>query len=561
MGADDGQSEQSLPACRVISTKRVFPATEAEPNSAKSNKLSIIDATAARFASCAAVWLYDAGPTSDSLDALANNLENSLRLTLDNFRLFAGSLSWAPVDTRNASCPKYGRPVITWDAATDPGVEFVRAAFNAELSSLVPSESERKTSEKVWLATEFPQDDLLPKCELAFVPHLFRFEGLPVASVQVTRFTCGGWALGVKFTHCLSDAITLINFVKAWAEQSRIVMRRTRGTSSPSFESGNTKSTLLLSQSETPVFDPSLLERHACISNDTEKPDCNRIALARSLPLHRFDWWAKDAPGYPSWATADSDATKPSDAELSKIELSPSTPPPWPSWDASKPVICVQIRFTAAEVARLKKIAQAAQVETGAVRIVSRLDALLAHLWTQINRARGLHASDETVYLLLTLGLRKRVNPPLSDGFVGSPILIAHVDGSGKEISADDQNSNSNLGDIVRRMRNTMAQFTPQAVGAYMYDAAHEVCPQRLWQAFVGSRFVLVTSWARAGAYDVDFGEDQGRPRYVHARMPRMDGTLQVMDIGDSGDFDVSLALAEEDMRRLLAVDGGLWAF
>lgn len=34
--------------------------------------------------------------------------------------------------------------------------------------------------------------------------------------------------------------------------------------------------------------------------------------------------------------------------------------------------------------------------------------------------------------------------------------------------------------------------------------------------------------------------------------MPRLDGLVQVMDIGDSGDFDISLSLERDAMARLL---------
>lgn len=98
-----------------------------------------------------------------------------------------------------------------------------------------------------------------------------------------------------------------------------------------------------------------------------------------------------------------------------------------------------------------------------------------------------------------------------------------------------------------------MSLFTPRAVSAYLHDAAHEVSPQRLWQTFLGSRHTLVTSWVRAGAYEVDFCGGGAGPVYVQGKMPRMDGVLQVMDVGeDTGDLDVSLCLERGAMGRLL---------
>ncbi|KAH6687028.1 transferase family protein [Verticillium dahliae] len=79
---------------------------------------------------------------------------------------------------------------------------------------------------------------------------------------------------------------------------------------------------------------------------------------------------------------------------------------------------------------------------------------------------------------------------------------------------------------------------------------AWEVSPQRIWQAFLGERHVLVTSWLRIGVYEVElFG---ARPAWVHSVMPRMDGCVQVME-GREGGMDVSVYLEAQAMDRLLA--------
>lgn len=50
-----------------------------------------------------------------------------------------------------------------------------------------------------------------------------------------------------------------------------------------------------------------------------------------------------------------------------------------------------------------------------------------------------------------------------------------------------------------------MLRFTPEAMGTMLHDVAHEVSPQRLWQAFLGTQHTLVTSWLRFHVYQVDF--------------------------------------------------------
>lgn len=554
---DSTKLDQAPLTSRVFASRRVFPASPS-PDGLTTTTLSIVDATVARFAVSAAVWLYDADDFSPDTNVFFERLEASLKHTLDDYRHFAGQLRWVSSQKSVGDTPaplRLGRPEVVYGAATDPGVELVLAHYDRALSDVVPSDEDRRGARRVWVATDFPQDEFLPSCDLAFVPQLGRFEGLPGVSVQLTAFSCGGFAVGVRMTHCLADALCLVGFVRAWAERTqRMSMRGLGGGGGWALEEGVTT---------RPVFDPGLLDRHAG-DVSLSKPDSEKVALARSLPMHRYDWWDTDAPGYPSWATANSEATKPSVEALREMTLTPSTPPPWHTWDTAARAEVVQIRFGGDEVRRMK---EAAQTSLGAAAAgadqpgvaISRLDALLAHVWLLVNRARQPALADagpdEHVYLDVTLGLRGRVAPPLPDGFVGTPILIAHA----SLPAADDVG----LGAAAAAIRAAVARFTPRAVGAYLHDAAREVSPQRLWQGFGGSRHLLCTSWMRTGAYAVDFGTRRGGPRYVQGRMPRMDGLLQVVDVDGvaGGDLDVSLSLEAGAMGRLLADEEALWAW
>ncbi|KKY30177.1 putative transferase family protein [Diaporthe ampelina] len=527
------------PSSRVISRQRVFPARVLPAEQATVTRLSIVDASVARFSTCAAVWLYNSTGTSQDSTLHLDRLRQALRENLDDYRHFAGQLRWATKDDIQPGDPNprhVGRPLVSCGTPTDPGVELVYAEYDRPLGEIVPSALDRRTARKTWVATDFPQDELLPRCKLAFNASLAEFEGLPSVAVQLTRFSCGGWAVGVMLSHCLADALCLLRFVHAWAERSQVLVAGGGPARLPK-----------------PVFEPGLLDQHAGLRGSPE-PDAEKIALARSLPMHRYDWWATDAPGYPAWVTASSDATKTTPEDQEGMKLSPSTFPPWPTWNMSAPVEHVQIRFGADEVARIKRAAQATLPESKhPIPPVSRLDSVLAHMWILINRARRHHTTQEQVYLDITLGLRGRVSPPLPDSFAGSPILLGHVSRRGSDVAGVD---GIGLGAIALEVRKMMALFTPRAVAAYLHDAAHEVSPQRLWQCFLGERHTLVTSWLRAGAYEVDFcGGDGGtRPVYVQGKMPRMDGVLQMMDVGEgAGDFDVSLCLERGAMGRLLA--------
>ncbi|KAG7448022.1 uncharacterized protein BT62DRAFT_946892 [Guyanagaster necrorhizus] len=371
------------------------------------------------------------------------------------------------------------RLALTFGCATDPGVLFVDVQTNVRLADLIPL-----PRPKEWDASDLPAAHFLPSTPLAPVDP----EG-PVMSVQVTTFACGGIAIGIRLAHPLSDAQTLAYFARDWACIERVV--------------------------PNPVFDPQLLDDHAPGS----EVDDALVAEARKLPCSRYDWWisGSDCPFASQAAVIPPEFSPPPDVGGTRM--------PWDQWNVSAPVSHYVIHFTQDEVK---------QMEGG-----TRMEAILAHVWGCINRARGLVEGDE-VHMELTFGLRPRLKLP--DRFIGSPIMLADV-----------------RTPTSQGIHDTLSQFTINALKAHLHEKKFEVAPKRLWQAFLGHRHVLVTSWVHTGVYEADFGG--GSPRYVEAVMPKLDGLLQVMEVQnrhgehcrwyDAG-VDLQLHLEEEVMVRLL---------
>jgi hypothetical protein len=111
----------------------------------------------------------------------------------------------------------------------------------------------------------------------------------------------------------------------------------------------------------------------------------------------------------------------------------------------------------------------------------------------------------------------------------------------------------SSIGETASQVRQAMLRFTPETLGTMLHDAAHEVSPQRLWQAFLDTHHTLATSWLRLHVYQIDFVGSRKKRRYVHAVMLKMDGCLQVMDSGvDHGGIDVVLYLNAGAMKTFL---------
>ncbi|CAI7627069.1 unnamed protein product [Penicillium crustosum] len=513
----------------TIESTRLRPANQPIPTS---TPLSILDATVVRFTPTGAIWIFNQHIDLDQ-KTLIENLRTSFIETLSKFPQWAGQLQWAPVNPKGNHTERFNRPLIVYGTDTDPGVEWIVIEHPFRADEIVPTAEERASSSSttgsqpgVWAGDDFNQKLFLPSSPLALA-NLRDYAGLPAVQVQITLLQEGGYAIGIQMAHCLADAQALMVFVHLWAYNSKK-------------QFGNQPELPLMGE---PVFDPAMLDSCAAGEIDGPEPDQTLVQTARKLPLHRYSWWNVVEEGGPEFLIPTTENSKPPPAEIDHKRVSPSEPAPWASWDFSKKVRYTQLHFTGEELRKF----QAMALDTPGGRCdISRLDALLAHLWIAITRARGQAESPRPVYMNLSLGARPRVSPALPDTFIGSPLFLTHVGGAASSVCREI------LGETASRIRETMKGFTADAVGAMLHDAAHEVSPQRLWQAFLGSEHTIVTSWLRLRLYEIDFvGGD--KPRYVHAAMPKMDGCVQVMDsaVGDGG-MDVALYLDEVATGRLL---------
>lgn len=181
---------------------------------------------------------------------------------------------------------------------------------------------------------------------------------------------------------------------------------------------------------------------------------------------------------------------------------------------------------------------------------MSRLDALLAHVWTLVVRARKPELDalgGGEVYMDVTLGLRARLDPPLPDTFVGSPIILAHATlpsstfiPSPSPLSPLSPSPTTTLiATTAHALRTTLTTFTPAVLASLLHSklSSRKSSPQRFWAAFLGARHTLVTAWVGAGAYSsVDFGfgpaGGEGGARYVDPLMPGVDGCVCVIEGG-----------------------------
>jgi hypothetical protein len=476
---------------QVDSSTRIFP--EARFTQEKTVPLSILDATVARFAATAAAWLYDRSTNTDALST--ERLKVSLEKTLNYYPQWTGTLHFAPYNAEGGHTERFGRLMLSYGSTSDPGVHFLVTHSQVRLSSLIPSPSEREAGSGIYDITAIPIAELLPEEQKLALYNMKDFEGLPCMIVQLTTFACGGISIAVKMAHPLADAQCMVQFVHDWAGINRAL------------SANSTLPTI------SRPFDPSLLDRAASGDIDAPDPDPELIKCSRELPVRRFDWWLSgDQCPWPTNAGH----IPPEIAAKGLVEPF-GTPMPWNEWDVFAPVSHCLIYFTAEELQRISEDASS----MGTSRI-SRLDALLGHVWHLLSCARKLDG-DETSDLHITFGARGRVSPPLPETFIGSPIILTCVTGS-KAMSREARAS---------AIRSSICAFTPSNLGAFLHDKAYEATPQRIWNAFLGKCNTIVTSWLRLGVYQMDFGGGS-TPRYVEAIMPSVDGCIQIMESGVS---------------------------
>jgi hypothetical protein len=507
---------------QVTSTTQVFPDTPSGP--ATTTPLSIIDSTVSYYSRTAGIWFYDP-PSSPESEISSSILQTALSKTLNSYRPWCGRLSYVVPQVNGGHTKRYRRVQVTFNADSDLGVTFITATCRKRLSDFLPSPEARTTTFKAWDGSQLPSAGLLPSVRLALSQSNPQPND-PNFLIQVTKFACGSTAVAITITHGLSDAQGMCTFAKDWASISRALYAST-DLPLPS-----------------PVFDPRLLDAKAAGNIDAESPDSALVKQARSLPLHRFDWYKK-VPNQP-W-----DVPIPPDFDHT-TELSPSNPIPWEDWDNNAPTLHRVLHFSPAEIQRIHSLAR-----SNSNSAISKHDALLAHVWKRITIARQLPPSTR-VYLNITIGLRLRLSLPQE--FLGSPIMSVAI----PSITPSTGSKYPPLSEIANLIRSHLELFTPNTIAAHLHDAAFEVSPQRIWQTCLGRKHILQTTWVGAGANDVDFvgsrgpGKEAPKLRYVQPEMGGDGLVLVAESIGEEkgghwsqNGADVIIYLPRDVMGRL----------
>ncbi|KAF4416195.1 Hydroxycinnamoyl-Coenzyme A shikimate quinate hydroxycinnamoyltransferase [Fusarium acutatum] len=439
--------------------------------------LSLLDGTTANFSNASAIWLFEK-PTRDDFN-LAYHLRESLARTLRFYPQWGGHLKAVKsidgtVPPEAKSFPpharRFGRLYAHYGTDNDPGVEFVHAKCDATLESFYPAE--RISKQPFWKCdSSVFQKFMAPATisqPLKDVVEDGNGEVYPLLAIQMTELSCGGFALALNGAHPLADATTLLAFIKHWAHESGQGL----GNNLPASK---------------PVFNPALIDNQAAGDIDANEPDLDVIQRTKSLPMHRFDWWHPDST--PPWPFK-------IPSPFYKQGFEPvGKPMPWAEWNVAEPVSNYVVHLTQKQVICLWKMAN----ENSSQKL-SQHDAILSHIWSCIARARGLENETDSIHCDLVYGVRSSFH--LKEDFLGSPVVMMNIELPAREVA-----NPSSITQVATQVRNTLKTISdPSNMAAHLHSLAFEKSPQRIWQAFLGRRHILLTTWARAGIYDVDFG-------------------------------------------------------
>ncbi|PWY92546.1 hypothetical protein BO70DRAFT_357672 [Aspergillus heteromorphus CBS 117.55] len=533
----------------ITSSERLFPNPDSTSEQIKA--LSLLDASTVNFLATSAVWLFQGPEQPSPFHHLVDHLRQSLRVTLDAYPQWCGLLKaittvdgpLAPGQDQLAPhARRFGRVYVHYGTRHDPGVEFVTARTTATLDELHPSS--RTTSHPLWDQEKVSLSSLVSATPLVnpLNPPAIRDADAdadadalspppppppPILAVQITKLACGGFALAAKIAHPLADASSLVRFVKDWARVCRSVLV---GAATPALRS---------------VFAPEQLDAVIAGDINAASPDQAIIQRTEALPFHRYDWW-NPSPDYPQAATVPE--------AFQNQDLPPAgNPIPWREWDTKAPVSHYVLHLSSDQVEAIWRQASDASPTatttttktTAPPNRLSRHDAVLAHIWASVNRARQLQNDSGPVHCDLTYGFRPTFH--LGEAYLGNANVMVNVEMTGAEMttttttttttadSKGQQQPHGNLPTtaalppIAQRIRQTLTRVRdPTLLAAHLHRLAYESSPQRIWQGFLGRRHIMVTTWARAGLYEVDFG--LGPLRYADGILANLDGLLLIKE-------------------------------
>ncbi|CAM0883736.1 unnamed protein product [Alopecurus aequalis] len=204
--------------------------------------------------------------------------------------------------------------------------------------------------------------------------------------------------------------------------------------------------------------------------------------------------------------------------------------------------------FSAASIRNLKARANdeiMADTATAAVTI-SSLQALLAHLWRAVSRARRLSSGQETYYILV-IGCRGRVDGIPAQGYMGNAVVFGKARCTAGEIL------DKGLGWTAWQLNRVVASFDEASMEEWLDRWTRDPDFSYVGNVSSGGHALVTGSSPRFDVFGNDFG--WGKPVAVRSGPAnKMDGKLTVFEGPErGGSMSLEVCIAPDALERLLA--------
>uniref|UniRef100_A0ACD5XB39 Uncharacterized protein n=1 Tax=Avena sativa TaxID=4498 RepID=A0ACD5XB39_AVESA len=202
--------------------------------------------------------------------------------------------------------------------------------------------------------------------------------------------------------------------------------------------------------------------------------------------------------------------------------------------------------FSAASIRRLKARANNEIMADAAAARISSLQALLAHLWRAVSRARRLPSGQETSYTVV-IGCRGRVDGIPAQGYMGNAVVF------GKAISTAGEILDKGLGWTARQLNRVVASFDEAAMEEWLHRWTREPDFYYIGNLSSGGGALVTGSSPRFDVFGNDFG--WGKPVAVRCGTANMlDGKMTVFEGPErGGSMSLQVCITPDALERLVA--------
>ncbi|KAF3786093.1 Omega-hydroxypalmitate O-feruloyl transferase [Nymphaea thermarum] len=317
------------------------------------------------------------------------------------------------------------------------------------------------------------------------------FSDMPLTVVQVTRFGCGGFAVGVGTSHSLFDGQGKFKFLTAWALLT----------------SGRSDVIPMLIQ---PMHDRSQLLLAENNENNTECDDCddNSDPMTKMVvPFYHLIQLIEQA-----MSSAHGPETTAGECNYSRI-------------GSTLHDGYVFRTFTLSD-----RFIDGVKREIGLDGNCSTFEVVATHLWKARNKALNFD-KERKVCLQFTMNLRNKLVPPLSEAFSGNAYVLASVSCTVGDLEKE------SLDETIGKIKAAQESVTDDYVRKYLeaLDAPQVPLPPL-------TELTMVNDLSMCPFHKLDFG--QGRPTCMYEMAPALPyAACLTENFNEEGGINVTIGL------------------